>query len=255
MRVMPKRLIPLFLLDGARLVKGTRFRDRVDVGDPVSQAMIFDAQGAEEIALVDVRASLEGRTLDPEWIRRMIRRCRLPIAAGGGIASVADARGLFAAGADKIILNTRAVLRPGLVRELAEEFGSQSVTVSLDVVREPGPTWSLRVRSGTERVEADFCDVLDAAVANGAGEILLGSVDREGTLSGFDLDLYVAARPRVPVPLIASGGAGSYPDIVELFRRTDCDACGLGKMLSLRDYDIVRIKAFLAGRGIPVREA
>ena len=250
----PKRLIPMFLLRGRRLVKGTQFGDHVDVGDPVSQAMIYDAQGAEEIALVDIDASRERRTFDPALLSRMIASCRLPIAAGGGIASVADARTYFAAGADKIIVNTHAVLRPALVRELSLEFGAQSVLVSVDV-RRVGDRHVPVVFSGTQEVAKPLDEVLGEGVAAGAGEVLLTSVDREGTLEGLDVELSVRARPHVPVPMIASGGAGSYDHLVHLFRETDCDACGLGKMLSLRDYDIVRIKAFLRGRGVPVREA
>ena len=250
-----KRLIPQFLLKGNRLVKGTRFGDHVDVGDPVSQAMIQDAQGADEIVLVDMEATAQGRTLDPAWVRRMILKCRLPIAAGGGIRSVEDARTLFAAGADKIVVNTEAVLRPSLVRELAEVFGAQSVLVSVDVRGDSRRGWIPLVRSAQEAVERDVLELLEDLVACGAGEILLTSVDREGTLTGLDLELYRQVRPRVSVPLIASGGAGNYLHLTELFSSTECDAVGLGKMLSLRDYDMVRIKSFLHGRGIPVREA
>ena len=250
-----KRLIPQFLLRKGRLVKGTRFGDHVDVGDPVSQAMIQDAQGADEIALVDLDATREGRTLDPLWVRRMIRRCRLPIAAGGGIRSVEDAKGLFAAGADKIIVNTAAVLHPFLVRELAEVFGAQSVLVSVDVRSDLRRGWVPVVESGTREVDREVPDLLEELVLQGAGEVLHTSVDREGTLEGLDLDLYRLVRPRVSVPLIASGGAGNYQHLTALFATTGCDAVGLGKMLVLRDYDMVRIKAFLHGRGIPVRDA
>ena len=249
-----KRLIPQLLLRGKRLVKGTRFENFVDVGDPVSQAMIFDAQGAEEIVLVDVDATRQGRCIDPEVITRIIRTCRLPIAAGGGIRTVREARACFRAGADKVVINSAAVRSPQFVTDLSREFGSQSVVVSVDVVR-TNDGYRVVIESGTRDYEKPFFEVLSSLVEAGAGEMILTSVEREGTMKGFDIDLYKLCDSRVPFPLIASGGAGTYDDIVSLFRETSCDGCGIGKMLSLRDYDIVKIKAYLTGRKIPVRDA
>jgi imidazole glycerol-phosphate synthase subunit HisF len=254
----PRRIIPLFLLRGQRLVKGTQFRDFVDVGDPLSQAMIYDAQGAEEIVMVDIDASRRGGLIDPDAITHMIRQCRLPIGAGGGIRTVADALRCFEAGADKIVVNTGAVLDPALVPALAAEFGAQSVVVSLDVRRESGAggdAWAVYVESGTRRTEVALATLLPRLVEDGAGEIILTSIDREGTLSGFDRALYALARPLVTVPLVASGGAGTYDHLVGIFRDADCDAAAIGKMLFLRDYDIVRIKSYLTGRHVLVREA
>ncbi|EHM10246.1 imidazoleglycerol-phosphate synthase [Thermanaerovibrio velox DSM 12556] len=253
--MMAKRIIPQFLLKGERLVKGTRFGEHVDVGDPISQAMIQDAQGADEIVLVDITASKEGRTVDTSLVRRLAERCRLPIAVGGGVRSVKDAANLFLSGADKVIVNTACVLDPGLVRRLAERFGSQSVVASVDVRGSVSKGWMPMILSGSQEVNVDLVVLLEALVENGAGEVVLTSIDREGTLSGFDLDLMKLARQVVPVNLIASGGAGSYLDLVDLFRSVDLEGVGIGKMLSLRDYDVVRIKAFLKGRDVPVREA
>jgi cyclase len=253
--MIAKRIIPLFLLDGQRLVKGTRFSAPFkDVGAPLSQGMIQDAQGAEEIIIVDINAARRGRTIDPAVITSMITECRLPIAAGGGIRSLEDARRCFLAGADKVVLNTRGVERPELLRELALEFGAQSVVLSIDVRRE-GAGWAVYVDGGRRRVDADLFELAALAVDKGAGELVVCSIDREGTTSGFDVELYERLRPLVSVPLIASGGAGSYDDIVEMFQRSDCDGCALGKMLSLRDFDIVRIKSYLKGRGVLVRDA
>lgn len=252
--MMAKRIIPHFLLKHGRLVKGTRFKEHVDVGDPLSQAMIQDAQGADEIVLVDISASLEGRTIDSSLVGSLAEKCRLPIAVGGGVRSVQDAASLFLAGADKVVVNTAAVMDPSLVRRLAERFGSQSVVVSLDVTFNHGTPRPV-VFSGSKDVDVDFIRLLEDVVKNGAGEVVLTSVDREGTLSGLDLDMLREARRLVPVNLIASGGAGSYLDLVDLFNAVDVEGVCLGKMLSLRDYDVVRIKAFLKGRGIPVREA
>jgi len=245
----------MFLLSGQRLVKGTQFADKIDVGDPLSQAMIYDAQGADEMICVDIDAANAGRTIAPEMIERMITECRLPIAAGGGIRNVKEARRCFEAGADKIVVNTHAVLNLPLVAELAKEFGAQSVVVSLDVRKdEAGHYWPY-VFSGTQKVEAELPSLLKQLVSLGAGEIVLASIDREGSLSGFDLDLFKQARALVNVPLIASGGAGCYDDLAALFQESDCDGAAIGKMLFLRDYDIVRIKAYLTGKKVAVRDA
>jgi cyclase len=253
--MISKRIIPQLLLKGDRLVKGTNFRDFVDVGDPVSQAMIYDAQGADEIIIVDVEASGDERTINTKIINDIISKCRLPLAAGGGIRNVDDARKCFGAGADKIVVNTYAVLNPLLVRELADEFGCQSVVVSIDVKQSESGNHDLYVYSGAKKVEAKLEEFLNRVVEYGAGEIVVTSTDREGTLSGYDYELYARLGDTMPIPLIASGGAGCYDHIVRLFRETSCDGCTVGKMLFLRDYDVVRIKSYLKGERVLVREA
>lgn len=250
-----KRIIPLFLLKGSRLVKGTQFGSFIDVGDPLSQAMIYDAQGADEIAFVDVGASAAGKVIDPRLITAMISKTRLPISAGGGIRSVQDGRSCFDAGADKIIINTHAVLDSRLVRDLSDEFGCQSVVVSIDVRLTAEGSPEVFILSGSRKMEIPLEDVLADVVAKGAGEIMLTVINREGTLSGFADELYAKVRPQLRVPLIASGGAGSYDDIVRMFKQSDADACALGKMLCLRDYDIVRIKSYLKGKKVCTRDA
>jgi cyclase len=253
--VASKRLILQFLLKGRRLVKGTRFKGFTDVGDPVAQAVIYDAQGADEIVIVDVEASRKGAVIDPNVISAMTRQCRLPIAAGGGIRSVRDARTCFHAGADKIVVNTAALLRPKLIRELSEEFGAQSVMVSLDVKRGPGGLPVVLACSGSKAVAGPLEEHLERAVSLGAGEILLTSIDREGTLSGYDDGLYARTAEKVTVPIIASGGAGCYDDLVRLFQGTAVDAAAIGKMLFLRDYDVIRIRSYLRWKGVTVRDA
>lgn len=253
--MISKRIIPFFLLKGERLVKGKQFKDFIDVGDPESQAMIYDAQGAEEIMVVDIEATNEGRVIAPPVINLMINKCRLPIGAGGGIKKLEDARKCFRAGADKIVVNTSVVLRPHFVKELADEFGSQSVLVSIDVRKNKNGNYDVYVHSGKQKVNVNLQDLVKKVIDFGAGELMLTSIDREGTLSGFECDLYKTARRLVSIPLIASGGAGCYDDIAKLFLESDCDACSLGKMLFLRDYDIVRIKSYLKEKGVSVREA
>jgi len=250
-----KRIIPLFLLKGKRLVKGVQFGNFVDVGDPLSQAMIYDAQGADEIVIVDIEASRQNRLIDGNLIHAMIRKTRLPIAVGGGIRTVEDGRSCFRAGADKIVINTHAVLNPELVSSLAGEFGRQAVVVSIDVRRDTAGVYIPHVFSGSRAVDRPLDEVVDTFVEQGAGEIILTVIDREGTLSGFEDPLYAEIRTRIPVPLIASGGAGCYDDMARLFHTVDVDACALGTMLTLRDYDIVRIKAYLTGEKISVRDS
>jgi len=234
--LISRRIIPLFLLRGKRLVKGTNFKDFVDVGDPISQAMIYDAQGADEIIVVDVESSTKGRIINTEIINGMIKKC-------------------FNAGADKIVINTYAVLRTALIRELADEFGSQSVVVSIDIKKNKKGNYEIYVFSGKQKVDIDIYSYIAKVIECGAGEILITSIDKEGTLLGFDYELFSKLREIIPVPLIASGGAGCYDDMVKLFDETDSDACAIGKMLFLRDYDIVRIKSYLRGRKVSVREA
>jgi cyclase len=253
--LLAKRIIPHFLLKGKRLVKGTNFGGFVDVGDPVSQAMIYDAQGADEIIIVDIDASKEGRIIDTNIIDQILKQCRLPIGVGGGISTIGDARRCFSAGADKIIVNTQAVLNPAFVSELAAEFGSQSIVVSLDVRRNDSDNYDLYIYSGKQKVDIMLHDIIEKLVDYGAGEFIITTIDREGTLKGFDCDLYSSLRESINVPLIASGGAGTYDDMASLFEKTDSDACAIGKMLFLRDYDIVRIKSYLKWKKVLTREA
>jgi len=250
-----KRIMPLFLLKGTRLVKGVRFRQFVDVGDPLSQAMIYDAQGADEIIIVDIEASQKGRLIDGDLISAIIRKTRLPIAAGGGIKTVEDGRACFRAGADKIVINTHAVCTPGLIRDLADEFGRQAVVVSIDVSCDGNAAYVPYIYSGSKSVSVPLEELLDSCIQHGAGEIVLTAINREGTLSGFENKLYAGVRDRISVPLIASGGCGCYDDMAGLFHSVDVDGCALGTMLSLRDYDIVRIKAYLTGEKILLRES
>ena len=249
-----KRIIPVFLLRGSRLVKGTQFTDFVDVGDPISQGMIYDAQGADEITIVDITANSENRTINPNIINEMIKKCRLPIAAGGGIKKIEDAKKCFRAGADKIVVNSSAVLNPSFIKKLALEFGSQSVLVSLDIKKDHDQ-YAVFIKSGRKKINIKLEDVIEQTVKNGAGEIVVTVIDKEGTLSGMDVDLYKRIRKLIPIPLIASGGAGCYDDLVDIFQKTNIDACGIGKMLFLRDYDIVRIKSYLKGKNIALRES
>ena len=240
--MLTKRIIPLFLLKEGRLYKGEKFKNFIDVGDPTSQGMIYDAQGADEIIIVDIEASKKKKIIDPRIITSMITKCRLPIAAGGGIRDVKSAKKCFSAGADKIVVNTHAILNPRLVKEMAMEFGSQSVVVSIDV-KKSDSNYDIYIYSGTKKIGIKLEDLIKKFIDCGAGEIIVTCINKEGTMSGFDCNLYSRIRKFISVPLIASGGAGSYDHIVDLFKESDCDACAIGKMIFLRDYDMVRIKS------------
>ncbi len=253
--MLTKRLIPHFLLYKSRLVKGTNFKNFVDVGDPLSQSLIYDAQGAEELIMVDIMASGENRVVDILLIFALAARCRLPITIGGGIHTINDARRCFLSGADKIVLNTAAVTNPDLISKFVDKFGSANVVVSIDVRRIKKDHYEVYIFSGTRKITTDIIKLIKQIQYLGAGELIVTSITQEGTLSGFDCELYKKIRPYVTIPLIASGGASCYDDLVHIFQDRDCDAAALGKMLFLRDYDIVRIKSYLKGKKILVREA
>lgn len=249
-----KRIVPTLLLSGKRLVKGTSFNTFVDVGDPVSQSMIFDAQGADEIYLVDISASIDQRTIPSELIRQINKKCRLPIAAGGGIKNVSDALSLFEAGADKVVVNTNFFSNPKMIKGIADTVGSQAVNISIDVKKDT-KGYQIYTHSGANLTGMSLKEAIDCAQFYGAGEITLTSIDREGSLRGFDIELYQTVEDSIRLPLIASGGCGRYKDIVDLFENTKVDACGIGKMLSLRDYDVVRIKSYIKGKHVVTRDA
>jgi imidazole glycerol-phosphate synthase subunit HisF len=253
--MISKRIIPQFLLSHGRLVKGTQFGGYIDVGDPVSQGMIYDSQGADEIAIVDIDATKESRLIDTKLIEKMITKCRLPISAGGGISSIEGAGRCFKAGADKIIVNTSALTDPELIGRLSDEFGSQSVVISIDVRKNTEGLYDIYSHSGKQGEAMNLEEHITRIIEYGAGELMITSIDREGTMKGFDISLFSYLREKIPISFIASGGAGSYDDLVHLFKSADCDACMLGKMLFLRDYDIVRIKSYIHGKNICIREA
>jgi cyclase len=216
--------------------------------------MIFDAQGADELFLVDIKASREQRTFPIDVVQKIIKKCRLPIAVGGGVRSTSDALKLFEAGADKIVLNSAIFTTPNLVTEVANKIGSQAVNVSIDVKLEDDK-YLVYVDCGTRSTSLTLAEAIRRVQDLGAGEITLTSIDREGSLKGFDIELYQQATRLTQVPLIASGGCGRYQDLIDLAQVNGVDGFGIGKMLCLRDYDIVRIKAYIKGKSIKTREA
>ena len=251
-----KRLIPCLDVDRGRVVKGTNFVDIRDAGDPVELAARYDADGADELVFLDITASHEGRATIVELARRTANDVFVPFTIGGGIRSVADAQAVLDAGADKVAINSSPLSRPELIGELAEVFGAQCVVVAIDARRRPGgePAWDVYVEGGRRRVEGrDAVAWAAEAAGRGAGEILLTSMDRDGTNEGYDLELTRAVAEAVPIPVIASGGAGELSHLAEGLAAGGADAVLCASILHYGHHTIAEAKAAMAAAGIPVR--
>jgi cyclase len=249
---LARRVIPCLDVSDGRVVKGVRFRDLVDQGDPAESALRYAEQGADEIVFLDIGAAPEARDTDVEWVRRTAERVFIPLTVGGGVRSEADARRLLRSGADKVGINSAAVERPDLVEELARRFGSQCVVLSVDAKRnEDG--WEVVTKGGRQPTGIDALTWIREGVERGAGEILLTSIDRDGTKGGYDLELIAEVTDAVPVPVIASGGAGEPGHLA------DALAAGAAAVLAASifhqgTYTVGDVKRVLAGAGFPVRE-
>jgi len=246
------RIIPCLDTDGERVVKGVNFVSLRDAGDPVALAARYNAEGADELVVLDIAASRDRRPTFLETIRRVAAELAIPLTAGGGIRTLEDGRAVVRAGADKVTVNTAAVERPGLISELSREFGAQAVVLAIDAKR-AGDHWEVMVRGGRESTSRDAVEWARVGVAAGAGEILLTSVDRDGTQSGFDVILTVAVSAAVTVPVIASGGAKSPEHFVEIFRDGAADAALAASIFHDRVQSIRTLKDFLASSGVEVR--
>ncbi len=246
------RVIPCLDVKDGRVVKGVNFVALRDAGDPVEQAAIYDAAGADELTFLDITASHENRDTILDVVARTAARVFLPLTVGGGIRSVADMRRLLLAGADKCSINSAAVARPELVGEAAEKFGSQCVVVAIDAKRTAPGRWDVFTHGGRRGTGIDAVDWCRQMAARGAGEILLTSMDRDGTGQGFDLDLLRAACGAVRVPVVASGGVGQAADFVAGAR---AGATGLlaASVFHFGTMTIAEVKAALAAAGLPVR--
>lgn len=251
---MPLAARLLACLDVAddRVVKGTRFVDLVDAGDPVELAARYAAEGADEIVILDIAATRDRRPAMLDLIERTADALDIPLTVGGGVTSYDDAAALLGAGADKVSLNSAALRDPTLIARIAERLGSQSVVVAIDAARS-GPAWQVRAVSGTEATGRDAREWAQEAVERGAGELLLTSIDRDGTRSGYDLELTRTIAEAVRAPVIASGGAGSAADVVEVLTAGRAQAALLASLLHLGILTIPALKAHLAARGVPVR--
>ena len=250
--MLAKRIIPCLDVKDGRVVKGVRFLDLADAGDPVGQARHYDGEGADEIVFLDITASSEKRDILIDVVRRTAEAVFIPLTVGGGIRSVEDARVLLEGGADKISVNTAAVLNPPLVSACSDRFGSQAVVVAVDARRQ-GNSWKVYTHGGRIRTELDAVAWAREAERLGAGEILLTSMDRDGTKDGYDLELTRAVSRAVSLPVIASGGCGTLEHIVEAFRDGEADAALAASIFHYRKHSIAECKRYLKERNIHVR--
>ena len=251
------RVIPCLDVKDGRVVKGVNFVDLRDAGDPVEAATAYDAAGADELCFLDITASHERRGILLDVVRRTAERCFMPLTVGGGVRTLDDVRQLLLAGADKVSINTAAVRDPDFVRAASEKFGAQCIVVAIDAKRvsEPGqaPRWEIFTHGGRTPTGIDALDIAEKVVALGAGEILLTSMDRDGTRQGFDVELTRAVAERVAVPVIASGGVGTLDHLVEGVTDGHANAVLAASIFHFGEHSIGEAKRHMAAAGVAVR--
>jgi imidazole glycerol-phosphate synthase subunit HisF len=251
--MLAKRIIPCLDVTGGRVVKGTRFLDLRDAGDPVECAKLYDKQGADELVFLDITASSDDRATMVDVVARTAEQCFMPLTVGGGIRTGEDFRAMLLAGADKVSVNTAAIKSPVLITEAAESFGSQCVVVAIDAKRDSPGKWRVYTHGGRYPTELDAIAWAREVTRLGAGEILLTSMDADGTCGGYDIELTKAVSAEVEVPVIASGGAGELEHLAEVLLRGNADAVLAASIFHFGTYTIAQAKEFLAERGIAVR--
>ena len=251
--MLAKRIIPCLDVEGGRVVKGIHFVNLRDAGDPVELAAFYDREGADELVFLDITASHEGRDTKVELAASTGERVFIPYTIGGGIRSLDDIRNILKAGADKVSINTAALDDPTLITRAAERFGNQCVVVAIDARSRENGTWKVYTHGGRKPTGIDVLEWASKVESLGAGEIMLTSMDRDGTKLGYDIPLTKAVCDIVSIPVIASGGAGNLEHLADAIQQTGCDAVLLASLFHYNEYSINEAKEYLASRGIEVR--
>ncbi len=251
--MLTRRIIPCLDVDQGRVVKGTKFLELRDAGDPVESAVAYNNQGADELVFLDITASSDGRGTILDVVERTAARCFMPLTVGGGIRTVADMRTLLLAGADKVSLNTAAIQNPQTINDGAAAFGNQAIVVAIDARSNGDGTWQVYTHGGRNRTDLDAVAWAAEVCRRGAGEILLTSMDADGTKDGYDVALTRAVSEAVTIPVIASGGAGNLDHMVTVLTEGKADAVLAASIFHFGQFTIPAAKEFLARHGLPMR--
>jgi cyclase len=252
--VLSRRIIPCLDVTNGRVVKGVKFQELRDAGDPVECAKAYDLQGADELVFLDITASSDGRKIMHDVVAKTAEQCFMPLTVGGGLRSVEDIERMLRAGADKVSLNTAAIQRPELIKEGSERFGAQCIVLAIDARKEPGKdAWCVFTHGGRNATALDAVAWAKQAVSLGAGEILLTSMDRDGTKEGYDLGLTRAISDAVGVPVIASGGAGELSHFADVLNQGHASAVLAASLFHFGTLTVPQVKAYLRSQNLPVR--
>lgn len=252
--MLAKRIIPCLDVKDGRVVKGVNFVNLIDAGDPVENAKIYNDEKADELVFLDITASYEARKTMVDVVSRVAEQVFMPYTVGGGISSNEDIRSLLNAGCDKVSMNTSAVLNPGIIKEGSDKFGSQCIVVAVDAKRRDSLGWEVFVKGGRDATGIDAVEWVKKAETLGAGEILLTSMDKDGTKDGFDIDLTRTVSEAVNIPIIASGGCGKPEHFLEVFTEGKADAALAASIFHFKEFSIGEIKQYLRNNGISVRD-
>lgn len=251
--MLKKRIIPVLLLKNGRLIKTIKFADFRDVGNPITTAKIYDAQGADELVFLDIAASGENRSVLLDIIQEVAKECFMPLGVGGGIKTLEDVIILLQSGADKVIINTAAVENPEFITAAVQKFGSSTIVVSIDFKKNNNSQNEVFIRGGRQSAGLEPVAWAKQAVAYGAGEILFTSIDRDGTMEGLDIDIIRQVADNVSVPVIGAGGVGTLLDFKRGFEEGHASAVGAGSIFHFTDQSIIKTRRYLVGEGVNVR--
>ena len=251
--MLKKRIIPCLDVKGGRVVKGINFVDLIDAGDPVEQASIYNQNGADEICFLDITASSDKRDILLDTVKKTAERCFVPLTVGGGVRSIQDIRKLLLAGADKVSINTAAIKNPDLIKESANKFGSQCIVVAIDAKKTKDNTWEVFTHGGREPTQLNALEFAKLAQENGAGEILLTSMDRDGTKEGYDIELTKKISSSLNIPVIASGGVGNLEHLKDGIIKGGSSAVLAASIFHFGEYSIQEAKEYLKKENVPVR--